>query len=825
MTRKFQLLTLSTLCLLALLSSMSQAQITPLQDAYTNSADPTTNYGANVLLDVDGAVDAAYIQFNLASIPSGASVSQATLKLYVNAVTTAGSFDVVYVDGSWAESTITHDLTPTLGGAIASGVAITAADKNQYILVNVTSAVQAWLNASQANDGLALVAVGTTNVSFDSKENTTTSHPAELDIVFAGGGTITGVTTASGSGLTGGGTTGTLNLSVPSAGITNAMLANSKVTLNGIAGGGLTVPGTMTLGSSYSIGLQTCSTNQVLQYNGSAWACAAVGTGTITGVTAGTGLSGGGTSGSVTLNINTSVIPELSSANTFTQNLSTSGELAAGGAASGDTAKGTVEVDAGATNAGTYAPGLNFGGGGQSIASDRAGTVNTKGIDFYTNFDVRMSLTNGGNVGIGTTAPTHLFEVDAAATSAQMAMVSTGTDAAISVKNTGAGGREYWIDSGSGKAGIGSGNFAVWDATAGLARFVIDSIGNVGIGTTSPGAPLGVASNSPYGILAINGATTSSAIEGEASASSGEAWGVVGTTESSSGNAYGVYGLATNTSNSSGAVGVTGISYGGATGTGVYGQWGSTESGTGTTADGVGLWGDAGASGGSDTFQVGVLGTADDGTAGFFENNAPDFFSAALVAISDNATGYEFLAENSVSFGICTIDQNADLSCSGTVSGVVPVDGGARQVTVSAIASPKNWFEDFGAGQLVNGVAVITLDSDFIQTVNTEMDYKVFPVPNGDCKGLYITHKAANSFEVHELGGGTSNVAFDYRITALRRNYENVRFADRTADMKKQREMAERRKARKGSGQSHSPQRNPLLTPSSQQAELRPQVK
>jgi hypothetical protein len=30
---------------------------------------------------------------------------------------------------------------------------------------------------------------------FDSKENTTTSHPAELDIAFAGGdGTITGVT-------------------------------------------------------------------------------------------------------------------------------------------------------------------------------------------------------------------------------------------------------------------------------------------------------------------------------------------------------------------------------------------------------------------------------------------------------------------------------------------------------------------------------------------------------------------------------------------------------------------------------------------------------
>src|SRR5580700_7473111 len=48
---------------------------------------------------------------------------------------------------------------------------------------------------------------------------------------FPGTGTISGITTAAGSGLTGGGTTGTLSLKVPAAGITNAMLADSKITL------------------------------------------------------------------------------------------------------------------------------------------------------------------------------------------------------------------------------------------------------------------------------------------------------------------------------------------------------------------------------------------------------------------------------------------------------------------------------------------------------------------------------------------------------------------------------------------------------------------
>ena len=101
---------------------------------------------------------------------------------------------------------------------------------------------------------------------------------------FPGAGTITGITTASGSGLSGGGTTGTLSLKVPAAGITNAMLADSSITLNANTAGGITTPGAMTLGSTHTIGLKTCSANQLLQYNGTAWACASAGTGTVSSV-------------------------------------------------------------------------------------------------------------------------------------------------------------------------------------------------------------------------------------------------------------------------------------------------------------------------------------------------------------------------------------------------------------------------------------------------------------------------------------------------------------------------------------------------------------
>lgn len=172
-------------------------QITPSQDAFTNSVSPSTNYGANVLLDVSSAKEIAYVQFDLASIPAGADISQATLKLYINAATTSGSFNADYVNGSWGEGTITHSLAPALSGTIVSNISITTSDKNQYILVDITPALEAWVNGSMANDGIALVANGSFSASFDSKENKTTSHPAELDVVFAGSGTITGVLTGS----------------------------------------------------------------------------------------------------------------------------------------------------------------------------------------------------------------------------------------------------------------------------------------------------------------------------------------------------------------------------------------------------------------------------------------------------------------------------------------------------------------------------------------------------------------------------------------------------------------------------------------------------
>jgi hypothetical protein len=126
------------------------------------------------------------------------------------------------------------------------------------------------------------------------------------------------------------------------------------------------------------------------------------------------------------------------------------------------------------------------------------------------------------------------------------------------------------------------------------------------------------------------------------------------------------------------------------------------------------------------------------------------------------------------------MDTSGSLFCTGSKSAVVPVDGGSRKVAVYAIEGPENWFEDAGSAHLSNGEAVVNLDQTFGQTINTDINYHVFLTPNGDCKGLYVTQKSATSFVVRELGGGTSNIALDYRIMAKRKGYEQIRLADKT---------------------------------------------
>src|SRR5580693_2733403 len=169
-----------------LLSAAALAQSAPPSgDTYSYSAQPKQNNGSQVLLVVQSGSN-AYVQFNLSAVPTGATISKATLRLFVDAVATNGSFNVYPVTSTWSESTLTWNTAPTLGTSVAGPISVTSASFEQFELINVTSLVQGWVSGTTANNGLALELVGTTgSFSFDSKESFLTAHQPELEIEIA----------------------------------------------------------------------------------------------------------------------------------------------------------------------------------------------------------------------------------------------------------------------------------------------------------------------------------------------------------------------------------------------------------------------------------------------------------------------------------------------------------------------------------------------------------------------------------------------------------------------------------------------------------------
>jgi len=75
----------------------------------------------------------------------------------------------------------------------------------------------------------------------------------------------------------------------------------------GLAGGGNSGDLSLSLETSFQLP-QSCANGEIASWDGSQWICAANNSGGISGVTAGSGLSGGGNSGNVTLNVDTTAI-------------------------------------------------------------------------------------------------------------------------------------------------------------------------------------------------------------------------------------------------------------------------------------------------------------------------------------------------------------------------------------------------------------------------------------------------------------------------------------------------------------------------------------
>jgi len=103
-----------------------------------------------------------------------------------------------------------------------------------------------------------------------------------------------------------------------------------------------------------------------------------------------------------------------------------------------------------------------------------------------------------GNVGIGTTSPGAKLDVSGSSlqngnTPGIKLSNSHNAQTVLLIENTTS--RKYEVSVGGSASAVGNGSFYIYDATAGGTRLVINSAGNVGIGTTSPSEKLEVSGN------------------------------------------------------------------------------------------------------------------------------------------------------------------------------------------------------------------------------------------------------------------------------------------------------------------------------------------
>ena len=126
------------------------------------------------------------------------------------------------------------------------------------------------------------------------------------------------------------------------------------------------------------------------------------GAGTITGITPGTALTGGGTSGNITLNVDTTQIPQLNIGNTFTGNQTVNGNLSATGVVTGSSYQiGSALFAFGSTN--TANAFLGFAGNATMTgSSDTATGVGALGLNTTGSFNTAtginaLSANTGGN--------------------------------------------------------------------------------------------------------------------------------------------------------------------------------------------------------------------------------------------------------------------------------------------------------------------------------------------------------------------------------------------------------------------------------------------
>jgi hypothetical protein len=169
-----------------------------LQDTYVDNGSSggkppnASNYGSGMDLRVfkgNGRIGRTFLKFSIETLPPGTAasdISHARLRLWVNSNSTAaGSITLAPVTTPWDEYTLKDNTTGDLIFGELKLSELPVEFMNNFISIDVTTWVKAWLDGTLLNEGIEIEPSATTDfldLFFDSKESDRTSHEARLEI-------------------------------------------------------------------------------------------------------------------------------------------------------------------------------------------------------------------------------------------------------------------------------------------------------------------------------------------------------------------------------------------------------------------------------------------------------------------------------------------------------------------------------------------------------------------------------------------------------------------------------------------------------------------
>ncbi|MBK9461013.1 MAG: tandem-95 repeat protein [Sphingobacteriales bacterium] len=171
--------------------------LTIADDSYIQKDKATTNYGnvnKFVVGEKDNNIRRSLIRFDLSTIPSGAIITSAQLKLNRITGTKAQVIDVHALTESWTESLVTWNKKDAANWTTAGGsynptaaASVNMGTTTGFKYWGITSLVQSWVNTPANNFGVLLKRQAETNKDkheFASSENTTVANRPALVVTY-----------------------------------------------------------------------------------------------------------------------------------------------------------------------------------------------------------------------------------------------------------------------------------------------------------------------------------------------------------------------------------------------------------------------------------------------------------------------------------------------------------------------------------------------------------------------------------------------------------------------------------------------------------------